>query len=462
MTDRAEAPAIPSWKEPPSVADLLAEGRAARRTTPRSSLSWLSSGERDPLGILDKQNATRVPELVPLRTERMAASPFAFYRGTAALQAADLANDPHSGILVPSCGDAHVANFGFYASPQRTLVFDLNDFDEAAWAPWEWDVKRLITSIVIGGQATARDEKVVRDAVLAAVRTYARAIAAIAKRSPLVRFFEHFDVNAFADTADDQTQEVLAEAMHDAQKRTAERATRKLTETLPDGRMVFVEHPPTMVHGTEENRARLHANVRRYADSAHVDIRMLLNHYTVSDIARRVVGVGSVGTLCGLVLFQDGDGNALLLQAKQAVQSVLVEYGGIEQPDAFYDYVAEHGHGGRVVALQRILQAVSDPFLGHLRAEVGDFYVRQFHDMKGAVEAENVEDRPFRAYSEACAATLARAHSQSPNAAAVAGYIGNGRVVGESLLEWAYAYADVSKGDYDAFVAAHPEAVVPA
>ncbi|WP_106815474.1 DUF2252 domain-containing protein [Microbacterium timonense] len=444
-----------AWVAPPSMADRMAEGRAARERTPRRSLSRLTTTGRDPLGILDRQNATRVAELVPLRIERMSASPFAFYRGTAALQAADLAADPHSGILVPSCGDAHIANFGFYASPQRTLVFDLNDFDEAAWAPWEWDVKRLVASIVIGGQATSRDEAVVTDAALAAVRTYARAMAAHASRSPLLRFFEHFDVGAFADSADKDTRAVLREAMHDAKKRTAERAMRRLTETLPDGRMVFVERPPAMVHGDEASGTRLHENMRRYADSANIDIRMLLNHYTVSDLARRVVGVGSVGTLCGLVLLQDSDGNSLLLQAKQAGESVLVEHGRIDQPPEAMAYIAQHGHGGRVVALQRILQAVSDPFLGHLRSDTGDFYVRQFRDMKGSVEAETIEDRPFLAYAQACAATLARAHAQSPNAAAVAGYIGSGGVVGESLLEWAFAYAALSKADYDAFVAAH-------
>ncbi|MET0736448.1 MAG: DUF2252 domain-containing protein [Microbacterium sp.] len=448
---------VETWKKPPTVAERGASGKAARRAVPRSTLSHLTVGERDPLGILDRQNATRSQDLVPLRIERMSASPFAFYRGTAALQAADLARDPHSGILVPSCGDAHVANFGFYASPQRTLVFDLNDFDEAAWAPWDWDVKRLVTSIVIAGQATSRDEAVVTDAALAAVRTYARAMAANAGRSPLVRFFEHFDVGGFAVSADKATRDVMSEAIRDAEKRTAARAARKLTEVGEGGRLVFIERPPTMVHADAATEDRLRENVSLYAQSANIDIRALLSHYTVSDIARRVVGVGSVGTLCTVIVMQDGDGNALLLQGKQAGQSVLVEYGGVEQPREFTEYVERHGQGGRVVALQRILQAVSDPFLGHLQAYAGDFYVRQFHDMKGSIETELIEDRPFRSYAEACAATLARAHSQSPQAAVVAGYIGNGRVVGEAMLEWAYAYAALSKLDYEAFVAANPQ-----
>ncbi len=446
---------VASWTKPLSVADRIAAGRAARQQKPRSTLSRLTIGERDPLGILDQQNATRAQDLIPLRTERMSASPFAFYRGTAAIQAADLGTDPHSGILVPSCGDAHVANFGFYASQQRTLVFDLNDFDEAAWAPWEWDVKRLVTSVVIAGQATSRDEVVVMDAALAAVRTYARAMAAHAERSPLVRFFEHLDVTAMAGSAEKSSRDVMKAAIHDAQKRTADRAARKLTQMGPDGRLSFIETPPTMTAVDTEAYERLLDNVRNYALSANIDIRMLLTHYTVSDIARRVVGVGSVGTLCTLILLQDGDGNVLLLQGKQAGKSVLVEYGGIEQPEVFVPYVERHGEGGRVVALQRILQAVSDPFLGHVQAARGDFYVRQFHDMKGGIDADQIEDGPFRNYAQACAATLARAHSQAPNAADVAGYIGNGRVVGESILEWAYAYAALSKQDYEAFVAAN-------
>jgi len=442
-----------TWTPPTSTAESLAQGRARREQVPRSMISWLTEGERDPVGIIEAQNATRVPELVPLRSERMSANPFAFYRGTAALQAADLAADMHSGILVPSCGDAHVANFGFYASPQRTLAFDLNDFDEAAWAPWEWDVKRLTTSLVVAGQSTSRDARIVDDAVLAAVRAYARAMAEATQRAPLARYFDHFDVETITSSADKQTRDAVRAAVRDAQKRTGERAARKLTERRPDGRLVFVDRPPTMVHSTEEVENRLRDNVASYVASADVSIRMLMANYSVSDIARRVVGVGSVGTQCSLVLFQDGAGNALILQGKEARRSVLVDYGKVPQPAAYQRAIEQSGEGARVVALQRVLQAVSDPFLGYLRAVQGDFYIRQFHDMKGGIDADTLEDDAFRGYAEACAATLARAHAQSPETARVAGYIGNGRVVGESMLEWSYAYAALSKRDYDAFVA---------
>jgi len=430
-----------------------AEGRDRRRDVPRSRLSRLGDGRRDPIGIIQAQNATRMPDLVPLRVERMAASPFAFYRGTAAIMAADLAAGPSTGILVPSCGDAHVANFGFYASPQRTLVFDLNDFDEGAWAPWEWDVKRLVTSIVISGQAVNRNQRVVEEAALSAVRTYAGHLAATTATSPTVRYYLHFDPKTVFGELDAETRRTMRKAMREAKHRTGERAARRLTERDEDGRLRFVDAPPTMTHVDEVVEENILEAIRRYTESVHVDIRLLMRHYVMTDIVRRVVGVGSVGTQCALVLLQDGDGNALLLQAKEAGRSVLIEHGGIKQPAEVTAYVEEHGEGGRVVALQRILQALSDPMLGHLRAVRGiDFYVRQFRDMKGGVDTELLEDVPFRHYADACSAVLARAHAQAVVAPAVVGYIGNGRVVGEAILEWAYAYAELSRRDYELFV----------
>jgi uncharacterized protein (DUF2252 family) len=463
VTDASPDPIAASWVRPPSLDAALASGREFRRRAPRSTLSVLSAGDRDPLGILDRQNATRVPELVPLRIERMSQSPFAFYRGTAALMAADLARDPGSGITVASCGDAHVSNFGFYASPHRALVFDLNDFDEAAWAPWEWDVKRLVTSVIIAGQATARDEDVVREAALAAVRAYARTIVATSRRTPTQRYFSHFDVSEALASTDRESRAVLREAIRDAEKRTGERAARRLTAMGEDGRLRFVERPPTMTRVAPGVVARIEEYVYDYIQTTSADIRILMTNYVTSDVVRRVVGVGSVGTRCSLVLFQDGDGHALLLQSKEAGRSVLEEYGGIAQPPVLTSHIDEYGEGARVVAMQRLLQAFSDPFLGFLRGvdihdEERHLYVRQFHDMKGGLDIEGLDDGPFARYAQACAITLARAHAQSPNAGVVAGYIGNGRLIGEALLEWAYAYAEVSRADFEAFVAAHAPA----
>lgn len=450
-------PIAEAWSAPPTLKDHLDDGRRARAFAPREDLAVLPGGERDPMGILDRQDSTRVPELVPLRTERMAASAFAFYRGTAALMAADLARSPSSGLAVGSCGDAHVSNFGLFASPQRTLVFDLNDFDEAAWAPWEWDVKRLVTSIVIAGQSTSRDETVVRDAALSAVRTYARALGSGAKRSPLKRYFDRFDADAAAAAIDPESRAALRQAIKDAEKRTAARAVRKLTTVEASGRLVFVQQPPTMTHVDPRIEELIGRALLEYQQSANIDIRVLLQKYHLSDMARRVVGVGSVGTRCYLVALADGDGNALLLQAKEAGQSVLIEYGGAEQPEAVARFIDRNGEGGRVVGMQRILQAVSDPFLGYLSGPPPEggpdrsFYVRQFHDKKGGFDMDTLEDPAFRWYADACASTLARAHGQSPNASVVAGYVGGGRVAGEAILEWSYAYADLSRADWELF-----------
>lgn len=434
-----------------SRSQRAATGRAARKTTPRRSLATRSAAPRDPIGIIRRQNADRLAELVPLRMERMLTDPFAFFRGSAALMAADLANEPNTGIYVASCGDAHVSNFGFYASPQRSLVFDLNDFDEAAWAPWEWDVKRLVTSIVIGGIQASRDETVTRDAALIAVKAYARSIRSYTRLSPVDRYFSHTDpVSAFA-SLDRASRKALKDAMADAEKRTAKRAARRLTVRDTDDRLAFTEQPPTTTHVHSEIKAMIEQLSRAYAQTAAIDIQAVLASYRAVDIVRRVVGVGSVGTRCYLTAFEDGDANVLILQAKESNPSVLVQYGGIEQPSSLRDVIVNGGEGARIVAMQRVLQAVSDPFLGTVKDPVGRaFFVRQFHDKKGSFDVEALEDVPFRRYAEACAVTLARAHCQSPISGEIAGYIGNGRIAGEAILEWSYAYADQSRADYDA------------
>ncbi|MBB3157767.1 uncharacterized protein (DUF2252 family) [Microbacterium proteolyticum] len=450
----APRPDIP-WNPPPSTAERRARGREARKRTPRSDLGLLTTEGRDPLGILDAQNAARIPELVPLRIERMSATPFAFYRGSAAVQAADLARNPSTPIRVASCGDAHVANFGFYASPQRTLVFDLNDFDEAAWAPWEWDLKRLVTSVVLAGAETDRDLAVVRDAAASTVRAYVRAIGSRVEQDPIERYFEHFGPREVIDSFDRASRVVLERAMADAERRTGARAVRRLTADGGSGRLVFTHRPPTMTPVDAEVAARVLAVDGAYRTSANVDVRLTLEQYDLSDIARRVVGVGSVGTRCYLLLLQDGDGHAFLLQGKQAGPSVLQQFGGIRQPESLVSLVAADGEGARVVALQRVLQGVSDPFLGHVRGSDADFYVRQFHDMKGGIEMVELSNKPFRRYAQACAVTLARAHAQSPDSPDIAGYIGSGRVLTETLVDWAFAYADLARADHAAFVTAH-------
>ena len=441
-----------SAASPPPPA--LPEARSGRRTLPRRKLGELTAGSRDPLGILARQNDDRVPELVGLRRERMSASHFAFYRGTAAIMAADHANDPHSGILVASCGDAHVSNFGFYASPQRTLLFDLNDFDEAAWAPWEWDVKRLVTSVIIGGRATGRDEAVIDFAARDAVLSYATALRAEPAHTPMQRYFAHFDPHNTSATLDKASRKALSTAIKGAEKRTGARAARRLTHATSDGSFRLREQPPLMTKVEPEIEARIGEHFEQYRRSVSVDVRLVLSNYSVIDVARRVVGVGSVGTRCYVVLLQDREGGLFILQVKEAGRSVLEEYGGIPQPPELDEVVERHGQGARIVGLQRILQAQSDPMLGNLKGPERGFYVRQFHDMKGGMDVETLEDLPFRRYAAACGAVLARAHAQSPTLAKVVDYIGGGRKVTDSITSWAHAYADRSGDDHLSFTAA--------
>ncbi len=330
-------------------------------------------------------------------------------------------------------------------------MFDLNDFDEAAWAPWEWDVKRLVASIVVGGQASGRSDEVIDTAVLAAVAGYARGIARATELSPTARYFTHFDVASSRSMLDKASQKAIRSAVKQAEKRTGERAVRRLTVEDPDGRRRFLHEEPTTSPVGPALLESVQDLLTQYRRTTSPDVALLFEHFSVSDVARRVVGVGSVGTRCYLVLLQDGEGSAVLMQPKQASQSVLVEYGRIAQPSTLQDSIDAHGQGARVVALQRILQALSDPFLGHMRNTNADFYVRQFHDMKGSIDVEDLDDGPFITYGQACAATIARAHSQSLTATEVAGYVGSGRVLGQALLEWARAYAAVSLSDYQRF-----------
>lgn len=422
-------------------------------TVSRGDLATLTTTGRDPLGILRQQNATRLEWLVQLRMARMAQSPFTFYRGTAALMAADHSRDPHSGIPVVSSGDAHLSNFGFYATPERTQAFDLNDFDESAWAPWEWDLKRLVTSVIIGGRDAGRPEKKVQASAKETVRAYVSALNTSDAHSPLERYYSHTSMLLARRHLGNEPRRVLEEAAEDARKRTSARASRRLTEDLGDGRRRFIEDPPVMTHVDNELELNVDASYRQYLRTASVDIRMLMSHYEMEDIGRRVVGVGSVGTRCYLVLFRDADGGSLILQVKQALRSTLEEYGGFPQPEALAEITEDAGEGARVVGLQRILQAFSDPFLGHLQNQGRSFYVRQYHDMKGSVELEELDDAAFNAYAIACGAVLARAHAQSSNARKVVEFIGGGKQIRRAILDWSNAYADLSLDDYRVFLA---------
>ncbi len=456
---------------PLDVPDLLKErahfsriearelGKSLRRVVARSELSERRPVARDVVTHLREQNAARVPELVPVRMQRMLASPFAFYRGTAGLMAIDLGRDPHSGILVAACGDAHISNFGFYASPERQLVFDLNDFDEAAVAPWEWDVKRLLASVIVGGREAGYDEGDVAEIAGRAFAQYVSVLRRMVQLSPSDRYFLHLNVESARRQLSRDGRRVLNAALAAAERRTSVRAVRRTTQRDSDGKLRFVENPPTMVRfrlddaialGTVERAESIHALFAQYRDTVNIDIDTVLAQYEPTDLARRVVGVGSVGTRCYLQLLHGADEDALLLQVKEAGESVLAQYGRIVQPARITDGVAAHGEGFRVVGMQRVLQAVSDPFLGHLQANGRSFYVRQFHDMKGSVELDGLPLDAYSDYVVSCAGLLGRAHAQSPTAGQVIGYIGTANIASRAIVGWSRAYADQSLRDFEA------------
>ncbi|BBZ50168.1 DUF2252 domain-containing protein [Mycobacterium heidelbergense] len=426
-----------------------ARGRALRKTVPRRSLARLTPSGRTATEILVAQNAGRLPELVPLRFARMLADPFSFYRGSAAVMAADLAASPTSGIEVMCCGDAHVSNFGLYAAPHRSIVFDLNDFDEAAVAPAEWDVKRLITSAIIGGRHGGHSAKAVRRCVEEALAGYQTSLEAMLEEMDvLTRYYLRVEPERYAGNVSKGLQAVIRKTTSRARTRTSARVFKQITEIGPDGTPRLRESPPVLQHVDEATEAPLVESVQEYLAAVPADVALLLSHFRITDVALRVVGVGSVGTRCYLVILVGPDGTPLILQIKEATRSVLDEYGGWPQPDTLTAAIQANGQGVRVTDGQRILQAMSDVFLGTTRKDGRDYYVRQFHDMKGTVDTEGMSASTFREYVVACAVLLARAHSQSANASMLRGYVGTNDTVHDAVAEWSYAYADKSLDDF--------------
>lgn len=432
----------------------VARGRAMRKIAPRRALAQLVPSTRNPVEILVEQNRNRLADLVPLRFARMLADPFSFYRGAAALMAADLAGGPSSGIEVMCGGDAHLSNFGIYAAPQRTLVFDLNDFDEAAVAPAEWDIKRLVTSAIVGGRHAGYPEKTIRRIAGNVVRTYRDGLHTMFEMNVLDRYYLRLEPQRYVHDVQGSLGRVIDEAARKARTRTSARVFGRIMDPLPDGRFRLRENPPLLTHVDVSDEARLTESFREYLTGVPADIAVLLSHFQLTDIALRVVGVGSVGTRSYLLILTGPDGTPLVLQVKQANQSVLQEYGHWQQPETLSAAAAALGQGIRVIGGQRILQAMSDVFLGSLRIQGDDFYVRQFQDMKGSVETEGMDPDTFGQYVGACAYALARGHAQSANASVLRGYVGGGSTVSAAILDWSYLYADKTLADFHALQAA--------
>jgi len=437
-----------------NVQNDIIRGRALRKTFPRRDLAELVPSTRSATEILVEQNQTRLADLIPLRFARMLTDPFSFYRGSAAVMAADLAAGPSSGVQVMCGGDAHLSNFGIYAAPQRTLVFDLNDFDEAAVAPAEWDVKRLVTSAIVGGRQAGYPEKTIGRIAAAAISSYRTGLHSMLDMTALERYYLRLEPERYEREVSGSLASIIARTTRAARTRTSARVFERIMTSGPDGQLQLRENPPILQHVAVKNEAALADSFREYLTSIPVDVALLLSHFRLTDIARRVVGVGSVGTRAYLLILTGPDGTPLVLQVKEANRSVLEEYGTVTQPQNLV--AAEHalGHGLRVVGGQRILQAMSDVFLGTMRIDGRDFYVRQFQDMKGSVETAGMAPKAFHRYVRACALALARGHAQSANASLLRGYVGGGEQVSAAILGWSFAYADKTLDDFHQLKAA--------
>jgi uncharacterized protein (DUF2252 family) len=448
-----------------SVAERVARGKAARAEVPRSSHAVFepSSTRADPVELLERQAKTRVPELVPIRYGRMLVSPFTFYRGAAMIMANDLATTPRSGLAVQCCGDAHLSNFGVFASPERRLVFDVNDFDETLPGPWEWDVKRLAASMLIAARDNGFSAKEQERIVLDTVGQYRTAMAGFAGMNNLDVWYSHLDIESalqefasqFKPKAVKRTEKNLAKA----RTKDSMTAFSKLTEVV-DGKPRIVDQSPLIVParvlatGAEFERlfGMLQGVLRGYRETLEFDRRVLLEEFELVDVAHKVVGVGSVGTRAwiGLYLGRDGQ-DPLFLQVKEADSSVLEEFLG---PSEFSN------HGQRVVVGQRLMQATSDIFLGWLHVDRGldgkprDFYGRQLKDWKGSAEIEQMVPKALATYGKLCGWTLARAHARSGDRIAIAAYLGNGDSFDRAILDFSMAYAERNELDYQELAAA--------
>ena len=398
------------------------------------------------------QNEGRVLDLVPIRHGRMSQSAFAFYRGTAAIMAADLAHTPSSGLRVQACGDAHLSNFGAFATPERSVIFDLNDLDETLPAPWEWDVKRLTASVVLAGRHIQLKQSETARAARAAVRSYREHMAEYAFMTALDIWYDKIDLKRLIDTVpDDEDRARIEKRIEKARGRTvAAHDFPKLAEHVGSTPRIK-DNPPLIFHSDEiykkdAGTAELKAAWALYHDSLPEHIRVLFDRFHLCDMAVKVVGVGSVGTACLIALFMAADDDPLFLQIKQANASVLEPYAG----------KSLHGnHGQRVVVGQRLMQAASDSFLGWTVSQRGrHLYVRQLRDMKISAEIDAMDDDTLRRYAEACGWALARAHARSGDAAMIAGYMGSSRTFDEAICDFAGDYADQAERDHKAFVKA--------
>ncbi|HKB31213.1 MAG TPA: DUF2252 domain-containing protein [Streptosporangiaceae bacterium] len=460
---RSRLDAAPAHLTP---AERAARGKAARASVPREAHAVFDppANRPDPVSLLEQQAVSRLPELVPVRYGRMLVSPFTYYRGAALPMASDLATTPVSGLTVQACGDAHLANFGVYASPERRLVFDVNDFDETLPGPWEWDVKRLAASLEVAARGNGFSAKQRREILMASVARYRTAMRGFAGMRELDVWYAHAELDEmqaqFGSMLDTRQRKVVAKGMAKARTRDSLQAFDKLCHVV-DGRPRIIADPPLLVPiadllpdqadaaGLEEQLGEL---IGKYQRTLETDRRYLFAQFQFADMARKVVGVGSVGTRCWIVLmFGRDDSDPLFLQVKEAERSVLSAFAGASRYP---------NQGQRVVAGQRLMQASSDIFLGWQRTEAGldgrqrDFYVRQLRDWKFSVDVDSMIPNGLRLYGELCGWTLARAHARSGDRIAIAAYLGGGDAFDRAIAAFSGAYADQNERDHAALEAA--------
>jgi uncharacterized protein (DUF2252 family) len=429
------------------AASRIEQGRALRHAAPRISHSRLgiSKKGRDVVALIEASNANRMDELIPLRHSRMLESPFAFYRGSSMVQAADLVHTPVSGIIVQACGDAHLMNLGSFATPERDLVFDINDFDETFPAPWEWDVKRLAASLVLATRWRGFSSVTAREMVATAAARYREAMRKYASGPTLAVWYSHITADdiLFRSRKRRKNVSVVKAGIKEGQKRTSEHLFHKIT-AMVDGNPRIVDQPPLLFHPPNSHAHEMAAEfLAKYSDTLRDDYRALFDRFRYADAAVKVVGVGSVGTRCLVALMLGEHDDPLFLQIKEARKSVLEPYTG--GPPWKHQ-------GERVVTGQRLMQSASDIFLGWARGPRGrDFYVRQLRDMKVAAHIESYTAATLVRYGGLCGEVLARAHAKAGQAPPISGYLGSSPVFDNALQEYAVGYADQVERDYERF-----------
>ncbi len=459
MTASSAPPPSEAPSQPP-LADrdeLVAAGLTARQRLPLADhAAWRASDRKaDPIDLIAEQATTRIPELVPIRHGRMAVSAATFYRGAALPMAADLACHPNTGLKVQLGGDAHISNFGLFASPERDLLFDMNDFDETLAGPFEWDVKRLAASCIVAARGRGFTEHEGKRAAHVAVRSYRERMHGYAGMSALDIYYSHVDVAEIDEYVDKRARPYLASTVKAATHRDALAEFAKLTAVDDDGALHLVDRPPTMFHSPLMEQADPHYALVHYRSTLQEDRRQLLDRFRFVDAAIKIVGVGSVGLAAIIVLMVEGaSGDPLFLQVKEAEASVL---------ERFLSASPFDNHGERVVAGQRRLQAASDILLGWTKGRLGrHVYIRQLHDQKGSAVIEAMTADDLKTWAELCGWALARAHARSGDPASIAAYLGDDDAFDQAVGEFAVAYGDQTERDFAAFTAAIKSRRLPA